>query len=111
LREMSPNGGLGELLDSLGLGDLADRPAGALSGGERQRLALARALVVGAELVALDEPTSQLDRATARLVADAIRRHADSGASVVCASHDEELIAVADAVIDLGGPQPEAGVT
>jgi ABC-type sulfate/molybdate transport systems ATPase subunit len=39
----SPNGGLTELLDSLGLGDLADRARRALSGGGAQRLALARA--------------------------------------------------------------------
>jgi ABC-type lipoprotein export system ATPase subunit len=86
----------------LGLAGLADRPAGALSGGERQRLAIARALAVDADLVALDEPTSQLDRATARLVANVIRDSADAGACVVCASHDEEVIAVADQIVDLG---------
>jgi len=111
LRGKAPDGGLMDMLESLGLGDLSDRPAAALSGGERQRLALARALVVDAELVALDEPTSQLDRATARLIAGVIRRHADDGACVVCASHDEELIAVADHVVDLGGPPGRPGVT
>ena len=63
---------------------------------------MGRALSADADLVVLDEPTSQLDRATARLVADVIRACADAGACVVCASHDEELIAVADQVIDLG---------
>jgi ABC-type lipoprotein export system ATPase subunit len=99
-----------DLLDALGLEGLADRPAGALSGGERQRLALARALAVDAELVVLDEPTSQLDRATARLISRAIRDCADRGACVVCASHDEELIAVADQIVDLGAPLGLAGV-
>ena len=98
------------LLDALGLEGLAGRPAGALSGGERQRLALARALAVDAELVALDEPTSQLDRATARLISRAIRDCADRGACVVCASHDEELIAVADQIVDLGAAPSLAGV-
>ncbi|MEY2554522.1 MAG: zinc/manganese transport system ATP-binding protein, partial [Ilumatobacteraceae bacterium] len=91
-------------LSMLGLGGLESRPAGALSGGERQRLADARALCADASLVVLDEPTSQLDRATARLVAAVVRESADAGACVVCASHDEELIAVADQVIDLGAP-------
>jgi ABC-type lipoprotein export system ATPase subunit len=98
------------LLDALGLEGLADRPAGALSGGERQRLALARALAVDAELVVLDEPTSQLDRATSRLISRAVRDCADRGACVVCASHDEELIAVADQIVDLGAPPSLVGV-
>jgi ABC-type lipoprotein export system ATPase subunit len=98
-----------DILRTLGLGDLGDRPAGALSGGERQRLAVARALAVNAEVVVLDEPTSQLDRATARLISQVIRDAAATGTCVVCASHDEELISVAHQIVDLGGPpdQPE----
>ncbi len=90
------------VLGLLGLAGLEGRPAGALSGGERQRVAVGRALSGEAELIVLDEPTSQLDRSTARLVAEVVRASANAGACVVCASHDEEIIAVADQVIDLG---------
>ena len=99
------------ILCALGLEGLAERPAGALSGGERQRAAVARALVVGADLVVLDEPTSQLDRATARLVARAISDCAAGGSCVVCASHDEELLAVADQIVDLGAAHGQPGAT
>ncbi|MEP7201210.1 MAG: ATP-binding cassette domain-containing protein [Ilumatobacteraceae bacterium] len=99
------------LLDDLGLAGLADRPAASLSGGERQRLSVARALAVDADVVVLDEPTSQLDRATARLVSRAIKDSARRGACVVCASHDEELTGVADQIIDLGAAHARPGVT
>jgi ATP-binding cassette subfamily C protein CydD/ATP-binding cassette subfamily C protein CydCD len=71
-----------------------------LSGGQRQRIALARAFRRDAPIVLLDEPTANLDQATADQVMAAIRRLAH-GRTVVIAAHRPELIALADRVVDL----------
>ncbi len=77
-----------ELLDLVGLSELASRPARRLSGGEQQRLALARALARQPEILFLDEPTASLDPAATRHVEDIIRMAAQSGIKIVMASHD-----------------------
>jgi tungstate transport system ATP-binding protein len=77
-----------ELLERVGLSDLALRPARRLSGGEQQRLALARALARDPELLLLDEPTASLDPAATRSVEEIIRAAAQSGIKIVMASHD-----------------------
>ncbi len=77
-----------ELLRSVGLDELADRPARRLSGGEQQRLALARALARNPEVLFLDEPTSSLDPASTLAVEDIIRAVSRSGIKVVMATHD-----------------------
>jgi tungstate transport system ATP-binding protein len=77
-----------ELLDSVGLGELASRPARRLSGGEQQRLALARALARQPEVLLLDEPTASLDPAATRFVEQIVLAAAQSGTKIVMASHD-----------------------
>lgn len=77
-----------DLLNRVGLSELAQRPARRLSGGEQQRLALARALARDPELLLLDEPTANLDPAATRSVEDIILLAAKSGIKIVMASHD-----------------------
>ena len=76
------------LLDTVGLGPLADRPARRLSGGEQQRLALARALARDPEVLFLDEPTASLDPFATKSVEDIIARIAAGGVKIVMATHD-----------------------
>jgi ABC-type Fe3+/spermidine/putrescine transport system ATPase subunit len=76
-----------DLLESLGIGDLADRDPTTLSGGEQQRVALARALAIRPQAFLLDEPLSALDAPTrARLRADLADVLADETAVYV--THD-----------------------
>jgi putative ABC transport system ATP-binding protein len=78
-----------DLLESVGLADRGDRPAGQLSGGEQQRLALAVAVANGPSLLLADEPTSQLDPVSAESVLRLIRNaNAELGTTVVAVTHD-----------------------
>jgi putative ABC transport system ATP-binding protein len=80
------------LLDAVGLAGQANKAAGRLSGGEQQRLALAVALANGPNLLLADEPTSQLDRASAAEVLDLIKAaNRDLGTTVVAVTHDPDV--------------------
>jgi putative ABC transport system ATP-binding protein len=82
-------------LDRLHLLDLADRLPPELSGGQAQRVAVARAMVSAPRLLLADEPTGQLDRATAREVVATLRAAADeTGAALVVTTHDEDVAAL-----------------
>ena len=72
----------------LGLAGLEARHPYDLSGGQRQLLALAKLLLIGPELLLLDEPTKGLDLASRRIIARALRDHAQAGGMVIMATHD-----------------------
>ena len=89
-----------ELLDRLGLTEVADSLVARLSGGEQQRVALASALVHRPSVLLLDEPTSQLDaRSRERALALLQDVHEQEHATLVVATHDEDVAAVADDVV------------
>ena len=63
-----------QALEQVGLGGMADRPIHSLSGGQKQRLAIASALLSGAQLLLLDEPTALLDPDSQQSVLELIRQ-------------------------------------
>ncbi|WP_307874441.1 ATP-binding cassette domain-containing protein [Frankia nepalensis] len=89
-----------EVLDAVGLADVAERPVGAFSLGMRQRLALAGALLGDPELLVLDEPANGLDPEGIRWLRDFLRSWADEGRTALLSSHVlAEVTQVVDQVV------------
>jgi tungstate transport system ATP-binding protein len=77
-----------DMLDAVGLGEVANRPARVLSGGEQQKLALARAWALEPEVLFLDEPTANLDPGATREVERIVERIHASGTKIVMTTHN-----------------------
>ena len=90
-----------ELLRELGISDRIDHLPDELSGGEQQRAAFAQALATGATLVVADEPTAELDVASAEGVLGRIRALSERGVGFVIGTHDPDVMAVAHARLEL----------
>jgi cell division transport system ATP-binding protein len=88
-------------LDKVGLLERALAQPLALSGGEQQRVSIARAIVNRPQLILADEPTANLDRASATKVLDALRAFHAVGVTCVISSHDEQILDSAARVIHL----------
>lgn len=91
-----------ELLDLLGLSDRLNHRPMELSGGQQQRVAIARALANNPPLLLADEPTGNLDSQASEVVLQALRDvWRETGTTVVLVTHDRELAARMDRVMEL----------
>src|SRR5213076_1182150 len=83
------------------LADKAAKAPGVLSGGQRQRLAIARALANEPTLLLADEPTGALDSAGGAEVMELFRRLHGEGQSILLVTHDDEVAAAADRIVQM----------
>lgn len=94
-------------LRRVGLADRVDAPARSLSGGELQRVGFARALVAEKPFIFADEPTSSLDAAATESIV-ALLHELRETTTIVVATHDSRVVAVAQHLIELRGATAHA---
>ena len=93
-----------EALNSVGLGDSANKTVSELSRGMTQRLALARAILYKPKLLILDEPTSALDPGTARGICKLLQSLREQGTTILLTTHNmDEALKLCDRVALLNG--------
>jgi putative ABC transport system ATP-binding protein len=93
---------INELLESVGLADRSDSYPDILSGGEQQRIAIARALAHEPAVLLADEPTGNLDDATAESVLGLLEKLVcDSGHTMLIATHSQQVASHCDRVLEL----------
>ena len=91
-----------DLLARVGLSERLDHRPGMLSGGEQQRVAVARALAMRPSILLADEPTGNLDEATAEALHGLLREmHRDFGLTSIIATHNPRLASACDRVLRL----------
>jgi tungstate transport system ATP-binding protein len=94
------------MLELAHLGPLGDQPAASLSGGEVQRMAVARALITNPDTLLLDEPCSNLDPASTKLIESMILDFVTRGGNVFISTHDlKQAKRLADVVLFLENGQ------
>ncbi len=89
------------LLDRAGIAEQADKLPATLSGGQQQRAAIARALANDPPMLVADEPTGNLDSATAKAILDLFGELIDEGKSLVMVTHERDISQVIGRTITL----------
>jgi putative ABC transport system ATP-binding protein len=90
-----------QLLERVGVGDQADKVPATLSGGQQQRAAIARALANEPSLLLADEPTGNLDSATAGAVLELFADLNADGQTIVVVTHERDIRAIAGREVTL----------
>jgi putative ABC transport system ATP-binding protein len=90
------------LLEAVGMSEQQDKYPDQISGGQKQRVAVARALVTNPRLVLADEPTANLDHATAFTVIDLMKKMKDEmRTTFVFSTHDQKIVGEAEVIYSL----------
>ncbi|MEC9490381.1 MAG: ABC transporter ATP-binding protein [Halanaerobiales bacterium] len=90
------------LLEEVGLGDLASRRPNELSGGQKQRVAVARALIKEPKLVLADEPTANLDSETSQEVLEIMQKmNKELNTTFIFSTHDPQVMEYANRLIEI----------
>ncbi len=89
------------LLQRLGLADKQQNRPNQLSGGQQQRVSIARALMNGGDVILADEPTGALDSQSGKEVMQILRQLHQQGHTVILVTHDQNIAAHADRVIEI----------
>lgn len=100
-----------QLLAQVGLDDAADRLPSQVSGGQQQRAAIARALANNPPLIVADEPTGNLDAATAAAVFDLFAHLRDQGKTLVMVTHNEALADAASRKLEIRSGRIHADIS
>ncbi len=91
-----------KLLTELGLGERLNHKPNELSGGEKQRVAAARALMMSPDIILADEPTGSLDEKNKKELSELLLKlRKEYGQTILLVTHDKELAAMADRVIEI----------
>jgi ABC-type multidrug transport system ATPase subunit len=93
---------VGAVIQEMGLDDRAETRIGRVSGGQRKRVSVGLQLLTTPSLLFLDEPTAGLDPHAERSLIELFRRLADSGRTVIVATHATESLRLYDRVLVLG---------
>ena len=99
-----------ELLDAVDISEQADKFPHQLSGGQKQRVAVARALATHAQLILADEPTANLDHATAYRIIDLMKQMRDEfDSTFIFSTHDPKIMEAAEVVFAIEDGVVSAG--
>ena len=90
-----------DLLTLLGIENLIDKYPNEISGGQRQRVAIARALINNPKIIFADEPTGNLDSKNSLNVFELFKTFANKGTTIIVATHDKSLAALANKIYEV----------
>ncbi len=90
-----------ELLTQFKLGKRVDHPPEQMSGGEQQRVAIARALINDPEIVIADEPTSNIDAESIKILLDILMDLKSKGKTIIVSSHDPIFLDYGESIFSL----------